>query len=93
MALIDEIKVALRVTSTAFDDEISGLIEAAKLDLGVAGVTAVSEDDALIVRAIATYCKANFGNSENYDKLKASYDEQKAQLSTHTGHTTWSEDD
>ena len=38
-----------------------------------------------------TYCKANFGSPDAYDKLKAAYDEQKAQLSMHTGHTDWGE--
>jgi hypothetical protein len=31
----------------------------------------------------------NFGEPEDYDRLKASYDEQKAQLSTATGYTHW----
>ena len=59
----------------------------------MAGVTTVKEDDPLIIRAVTTYCKANFGEPDQYDRLKASYDEQKAQLATHTGHTTWSEND
>lgn len=89
MALINNVKVAVRVTSSAFDDELNGLIDAAKADLSVAGVDPVDETDPLISRAIITYCKTNFGNPENYDKLKASYDEQKAQLATNTGHTVW----
>lgn len=93
MALIDNIKVALRVTSSVYDAEITGLINAAKSDLAVAGVDPVDETDPLIIRAITTYCKANFGNPDNYDRLKASYDEQKAQLATNTGHTIWSDSD
>lgn len=91
--MLDKVKLALRISTSAFDDEIAGLIKAAEADLEIAGVTTIEEEDPLIVRAVTTYCKANFGESDQYDKLKASYDEQKAQLATHTGHTTWGEND
>lgn len=83
------VKQALRVTDPDYDQEIAMLIAAAKADLGVAGVTGVFENDPLIARAITTYCKANFGNPVDAERLKKSYDEQKAQLSMHTGHTDW----
>ena len=76
--MLEYIKTVLRVKTNAYDLEIENLINAAKLDLGIAGIAIV--DDALVNRAIATYCKMNFGECDNYDKLKASYDEQKAQL-------------
>jgi len=88
--MLDKVKVALRITSNAFDTELTGLIASAKLDLGVAGVTLPTTLDDLCNTAIITYCKMNFGNPENYDRIKASYDEQKAQLSMATGYTTWS---
>lgn len=91
--MLEAVKLALRISTSAFDDEITNLIKAAEADLEVAGVTTVKEDDPLIIRAVTTYCKANFGEPDQYDRLKASYDEQKAQLATHTGHTTWSEND
>ena len=46
-------------------------------------------NDPNIRRAVRTYCLLNFGQPENYDKLKAAYDEQKAQLSMATGYTDW----
>lgn len=88
--MLDKVKLALRISTSAFDDEIKDLIKAAEADLEVAGVATIAEDDPLIIRAVTTYCKANFGESDQYDRLKASYDEQKAQLATHTGHTDWS---
>ena len=33
MALLDDVKIALRVTTDAYNSEISGLIESAKKDL------------------------------------------------------------
>lgn len=87
--MLNKVKTALRITTTAYDTELTDLIEAAKLDLGVAGVLLPSDLDELVTRAIITYCKMSFGIPEDYDQLKASYDEQKAQLSTHTGYTAW----
>lgn len=42
--------------------------------------------DPLLIRAIITYVRANFGSPADYERLKASYDEQKAQLQTATGY-------
>ena len=86
--MLDKVKLALRITTDAFDTELTDLIEAAKLDLGIAGVV-LSEADAVVTRAIITYCKMSFGLPEDYDRLKRSYDEQKAQLSNATGYTDW----
>ena len=87
--MLSKVKLALRITTNAYDDELNGLIEAAKLDLGIAGVIIPSELDAIVSLAIITYCKCHFGEPDEYDRLKASYDEQKAQLSMCTGYTAW----
>lgn len=94
--LLDEVKLALRVTTNAFDKELRGLIQAAKLDLAVAGVAYRQEEervdhglyqpkaDPLITRAVILYCKLYFGEPdrvEAWDRLKASYDGLKTQLS------------
>ena len=87
----DKVKMALRIVTNAYDDEIDGLIAAAKVDLGIAGVVVPSELDDIVSLAVITFCKLHFGSPEEYDRLKASYDEQKAQLSMATGYTTWTE--
>lgn len=87
--MLDKVKLALRISTTAYDEELTDLIAAAKIDLGIAGVVIPAEIDEIIVRAIITYCKMNFGNPENFELLKKSYDEQKAQLTTATGYTNW----
>ena len=89
--MLEKVKGALRITSDVFDDELTSLISSAQLDLGIAGVLVPSELDAIVELAIITYCKMNFGAAVDYDRLKKSYDEQKAQLSMSTGYTTWSE--
>ena len=91
MAMLDDVKVALRITTNAYDTELNTLIDSAKLDMGVAGVVVPSVLDALVTRAVVTYCKMSFGIPEVYDRLKRAYDEQKAQLVTCTGYTDWLE--
>lgn len=87
--MLEKIKLALRITTTAFDSEITDLIDAALADLGIAGVLIEDEMEPLIIRAVTTYCRANFGQPEDYERMKAAYDEQKAQLRTATGYTDW----
>ena len=87
--MLELVKTALRITTAVFDEELNMLIEAAKADLGIAGVVLPAELDQICKTAIITYCKMRFGDPENYDRLKASYDEQKAQLGMATGYTDW----
>lgn len=61
MALIDDVRRALRIKSEAFDVEIKTLIEACKIDMAMAGVSRISEDDPTFMTACTQYCKANFG--------------------------------
>lgn len=91
MALIDDCRMALRITTTAYDAEITEYIEAGKRDLGIAGVlsSATANPDELVKMAILTFVRMRFGDPPNYDDLKAAYDEQKAQLQTATGYTDW----
>lgn len=91
MAILDKVKMGLRIKTTAYDEELADLIAAAQLDLGIAGVEVPSTLDEIVTRAIITYCKMSFGLPEDYDRLKKSYDEQKAQLVTATGYTDWLE--
>lgn len=72
--LIDDVKQVLRISNTAYDVEITDLIEACKLDLKLAGVLTISETDKLIKRAILVYVKANFGyDNPDADRLLKAY--------------------
>lgn len=89
------VKMALRITTDAFDDELTQLISSAVIDLGFGGMVdtiTVQNADSVVKQAIITYCKMNFGLPEDYDRLKRSYDEQKAQLGTATNYTDWGAD-
>lgn len=89
--LVSAAKLAARITTTAFDSQVSMLLDAAMQDMGVAGVEVPGTVDAIVQQAAITYFLMHFGEPDQYDRLKKSYDEQKAQLSTCTGYTDWRE--
>lgn len=89
--LVDAAKLARRMKTTAYDTQVEALLNAAMLDLGVAGVETDGSADALIRQAAITYFLMHFGQPEDYDRLKRSYDEQKAQLASATGYTVWTD--
>lgn len=89
-SLIEAAKLAARIKTSAYDEQIIALLEAAFLDMGIAGVEVPEECDVLVKQAAITYFLMHFGEPDEYDRLKASYDEQKGQLATATGYTDWS---
>lgn len=95
--MLDLVKKALRITTNSFNDELNHLIDSALIDLGFGGampevLVVTTDTDPIIAQAVITYCKMNFGLPEDYDRLKRSYDEQKAQLGTATNYTDWGAD-
>lgn len=94
--ILSKVKLSLRIMTDEFDSELNDLINACLLDLGIGGVSMVETGNALIIRAITTYCKYHFGDIEGVEmleRIKQSYDEQKAQLSMATGYTNWLKDE
>jgi hypothetical protein len=75
------IRQRLRNSSNALDSEITDLINAARADLVLGGVLeskAEDESDPLILQAISTYVKAEFGlDNDDSEKYRASYKEQR----------------
>lgn len=92
MAMLDDCRLAMRISTLAYDNEITRLINAACGDLGIVDVVAdASSDDPLLEQAIITYVRLHFGTPEDADYLQRSYDEQKAQLisNRHYGLREW----
>ena len=90
--ILEKVRKALRITTQEFDSEILDIINACIDDLGIAGIIEQNTTNPLIIRAIITYSKLHFGDLNqlgDYDRLKASYDEQKAQMQMATGYTDW----
>lgn len=79
---LDSVKVALRIKNNALDLEIEEIIDAALIDLSTSGVVKLDKKDPLILQAIKTYAKAEFGlNNKDSEKYKESYEMLKAHLS------------
>jgi len=88
--LVNAAKMARRITTDAYNSEVTRLLNAALLDLGVAGVVLPEEADALVEQAAITYFLLHFGTPEDPERLLASYEAQKGQLAMCTGYTDWS---
>jgi uncharacterized phage protein (predicted DNA packaging) len=90
---LEVIKSALRVSHSKLNSDIIDLIEAAKMDLVISGISSekvqLSVDvelmdnvDPLIKRAITIYCKSHFeSDNEKADRFQKSYDMLKSHLS------------
>jgi hypothetical protein len=98
ISLLEKVKAACRVATPTYNDELTDLIAAALADLGIPDIkpeVLTDTPDPLILRAVLTYCKMNFGYcpEDQYARLKASYDEQKSQLLMSSDYTEWGEAD
>ncbi len=87
--MLNDIKAALRIGTavTAFDTEITDLINAALADLGLSGAVdeAIITTDPLIRRAVTTYVKANFGwDNPDAERLAKAYDLLKGHITLST---------
>lgn len=81
MAMLDDVKDALRVSDSEKDTEINDLISAALSDLMLAGVNADSAD-ALVKRAVILFAKAQYGwDNPEADRFQKCYGLLKASLS------------
>jgi len=81
MAILAEVKLALRSSNTAFDSEITDIIAACKIDLAEAGAENTDDTDALVKRAIILYAKANFGMANpDMEKYQKAYDKLKIKM-------------
>jgi uncharacterized phage protein (predicted DNA packaging) len=85
MALIDDVKLALRISSSAFNTEVTDLIASARSDLKLSGVLPsianATNPDPLIKRFITVYVKAHFGmDNPDSDKLMHAASMLKAHL-------------
>lgn len=86
---IQKAKLALRITKDAFDEQINDLLDSSLIDMHIAGVEIPETITPIVETAQITYVALHFGEPDEYDRLKKSYDEQKAQLATFTGYTDW----
>lgn len=83
MALLDDVKQALRISNVGYDAEVTDLIESAKKDLEISGIptTVILDTDPQIKQAIKIYCKAHFGyNNPDAPRFLMAYQSLKISL-------------
>lgn len=86
-ALLPEAHGWLRRSSESLDGEIGQTIEAAFMDLSIAGIRNIDAGDALIRQAVKLYLKAQFGFNEESAKYEAAYEHVKAAMSLCSDYT------
>lgn len=77
--MLDKVKLALRLSGTALDGEVSDLINAAIADLRLVGINIPAEagsssktlGDPLLDRAVVLYAKAEFGFNDDAERYIA----------------------
>lgn len=105
--MLKECKLAMRISTDAYDGEIAGLLDAGAHDLTIAGVvlpgtvsfaateTGIQDNstltDALCQRALITYARMHFGSPDDFDRLRESYNVQKVQLMHASDYTSYEE--
>lgn len=80
--MLDKVKLVLRIDDTVLDEDIQDTINAAMADLKLCGVleSKIVETDTLILRAVKTFCKAEYSSD---DKEAARYRESYEMLRNH----------
>ena len=90
-------EIARLLMAGASDLKLAGVILPGTVTFAIGTDDAVTDlstlNDPLSMRAVITYAAARFGNPPNYTDLKASYDEQKAQLMRNKNYTDYGDGD
>lgn len=84
MALIDDIKICVKIDGTESDADLKTTIEACKSDMELHGVhqSRIVDTDPIIVRAIKLYCKADISSDANESvRYQTSYEKLRDHLS------------
>lgn len=88
------VKLALRITTTAFDDELNMLIASCLQEMAAMNVLIATDGNGdptseQVKAAVVAFCKWRFGNHEDKDQWEKIYHTSLAQLKTMTGYTDW----
>jgi uncharacterized phage protein (predicted DNA packaging) len=89
--MLEKIKLSLRIDGNILDEEIQDTIDAAIADLELSGIlgSKIVETDPLIIRAIKTFCKAEYSIDNNEaQRYRESYNMLKIHLALSREYTT-----
>lgn len=87
--MFEKVKLALGLTTSALDADIYDNIEAARAELirsGILPEKANSDDDALITKAIKTYCQKEYFDDELSERYEESWKYQIDNLRKSNGY-------
>ena len=89
--LVTIVKTALRVTTTAFDSEITLLVNDCLSEMRTMGilVDAMGLSDFQIQSTVIAYVKWRFGDADNKDDFERIYHTKLAQLMHTTNYVNW----
>lgn len=92
--MLELVKTSLRISGTAFDAELTMLIQACMAELTGMNVivdvdTSGNPTSPMVKSAVVAFCKWRFGNHEDKDDWRQVYQTMLAQLKTMTGYTDW----
>lgn len=78
MAILDDVKLALRISHSVLNTEITAQIAYAKAEMERVGIDpdAIDDTDPLILEAIKTYCKYNLAAEDKKDGYFTSWQYQ-----------------
>lgn len=77
MAILENVKIALRIQHSRLDAELTSEIAACKQDLKLAGVATVSDTDDLTITAITTCIRGNHDYAGKGDQYREMYERIK----------------
>lgn len=80
--MLNLVKLALRIVTDTFDDELNMLIDDCLSEMKALGIkiSELNTDDAQIQSAVVAYCKWKFGDAENKDAFERIYHEKLGQF-------------
>ena len=97
--MLAKVKLAMRISTDVFDQELLDLIAAGIEDLRHIGIEFMAPpikesgvvvdyqiDDILASTAVVTYVRMMFGSPADFDRLKAAYEMQKGQMRESTAY-------
>ena len=74
--MLEKVKLALQITTSEFDSDILENIAAARAEMirsGIADNKANSDDDALITKAIKTFCQKEYSDDNLSERFEESW--------------------
>lgn len=74
MTINEQVRLALRIVSTAFDSEIANDIAACLIDLARVGIVETQTTDPIIIRLCELYTKAAFNFEGEGDRYQTAYE-------------------